>query len=303
MMADDALLLAYVDGELSREERDAVETQLRESAEAREKVALLRTSQVNYAEAFARQPLPPLPESLRMSVEEMVRAHQPASANDATMEPQTQAPSAPVRSRMRGVPVWLAAACVAGAFVAGQFLHLDALPGLGSPGAGGGSPQVASASSMSPWVQAAIGYQALYTRDTVAYRQDDPAVAEKTIGDIRSADGLALRVPDLSSAGLTFKTVQRLRFNNKPLVQIVYLPRSGPPVALCVMKEPKPDQAVASHTVGQMDVATWRQAELSYALIGQSGQVNLAELGKHIANFGTAQLFGDASQAVPSRAG
>jgi anti-sigma factor RsiW len=302
MMADDAQLLAYVDGELSREERDAVETQLRESAEAREKVALLRASQVNFAEAYASQALPPLPESLRLSIEEMVRSHHPDSANDATMSPPAQAASAPVRSRLRGVPVWLAAACVVGAFVAGQFLRLDALPGIGSPGSGRGT-QVASASNMSPWVQAAIGYQSLFTRETVAYWQDDPAVAEKTIGAIRNEDGLALRVPDLSSAGLTFKTVQRLRFNNKPLVQIVYLPRSGPPIALCVMKDPKPDQAVASRTVGQMDVATWRQAELSYALIGQTGQVDLAELGKHIANFGTAQLFGEAWQAEPSRAG
>jgi anti-sigma factor RsiW len=300
MMADDALLLAYVDGGLSREERDTVEAQLRESAVAREKVALLRASQVDFAAAFARQPLPPLPDSLRLSVEEMVRAHHPESANDATIPPSTQAPAAPVRSRMRGIPVWLAAACVAGAFVAGQFIRLDALPGIGSPDNGGA--QVASATNMTPWVQAAVGYQALFTRDTVAYRQDDPALTARTIGDIRRVDGLELRVPDLSSAGLTFKTVQRLRFNNKPLVQIVYLPRNGPPIALCVMKDPKPDQAVASRTVGSMDVAMWRQAELSYALIGQSGQVDLAALGKHIANFGTAQLFGAAQQVGPSHA-
>ena len=40
MMADDAQLLAYVDGELSTEERESVEAQLRESAEARKKAEL-----------------------------------------------------------------------------------------------------------------------------------------------------------------------------------------------------------------------------------------------------------------------
>jgi len=108
-------------------------------------------------------------------------------------------------------------------------------------------------------------------------------------------DRLALRVPDLTSAGLTFKSVQRLRFNNKPLVQIVYLPQNGPPIALCVMKDTKPDQPVATKTVDAMDVATWRQAELSYALIGKSGNVDLAALGKRISNFDMAPLFSDAS--------
>ncbi|MEM5388496.1 anti-sigma factor [Paraburkholderia phymatum] len=301
MKADDAQLLAYVDGGLSPDERAAVEMQLRESAEARKKVALLRASQVDFADAFAQQTLPPVPESLRLRVDEMVRAHRPSSANDAAMPTSTQPSSAPVRSRLRGVPVWLAAACAAGAFVAGQFVHPGALFGPGAPGSGGS--QMASASNVSPWVQAAVGYQKLYTRDTVAYHEDDPALAAKVVEDIRRDDRLALRVPDLSSAGLTFKSVQRLRFNNKPLVQIVYLPRNGPPIALCVMKDARPDQAVASRTVESMEVATWRQAELSYALIGEANGADLAALGKRISNLDMAPLFGDAQQADPSRAG
>ncbi|MEX3823665.1 anti-sigma factor, partial [Paraburkholderia sp. BR14262] len=114
---------------------------------------------------------------------------------------------------------------------------------------------------------------------------------------------LALRVPDLSSAGLTFKSVQRLRFHDKPLVQIVYLPRSGPPIALCVMKDARPDEAVASRTVDSMGVTTWRQNELTYALIGQAGDVDLAALGKRISNLDTAALFSEAQEAVPPHNG
>ncbi|MEX3951454.1 anti-sigma factor [Paraburkholderia sp. EG287B] len=302
MIADDAQLLAYVDGRLSPDERAAIEAQLRESAEARKKVTLLRTSQVDFAGAFAQQTLPSVPESLQLGIEEMVRAQtgQPAqpssSANDATMPAAEQQPSAPVRSRLRRVPVWLAAACVAGAFVAGQFVRFDALFGPG--GQGSGASQLASASEPSPWVKAAVGYQKLYTRETVAYRQDDPALAARVVEDIRRDDRLALRVPDLSSAGLTFKSVQRLRFHDKPLVQIVYLPRSGPPIALCVMKDARPDEAVASRTVDSMGVTTWRQNELAYALIGQAGDVDLAALGKRISNLDTAALFSEAQEAV-----
>jgi anti-sigma factor RsiW len=287
MMADDAELLAYVDGGLSPEDRSAVEARLRESAEAREKVALLRASRLDFEDAFAQQNLPPVPDSLKLKVDEMVRAHRARESNDSALPPGEKAPSAPVRSRLRGVPVWLAAACVAGAFACGLFVRLGPL-------ASGGAQVVANA-EVSPWVAAAVGYQQLYTRDTVAYMQQDPAAAAQIVRDIRSEDRLALRVPDLTSAGLTFKSVQRLHFNNKPLVQIVYLPQSGPPIALCVMKDANPDRPVATKTVDAMDVATWRQAELTYALIGKSGDVDLAALGKRISNLEMAPLFSDAS--------
>ncbi|SPB13799.1 anti-sigma factor [Caballeronia novacaledonica] len=303
MMADDAQLLAYVDGGLSPGEREAVEAQLRESAEARKKIALLRASKADYAHAFAQQPLPPVPESLRLNIEEMVRAHRAGGANEPALPASEKRPdmtAAPVRSRLRGMPVWLAAACVAGAFVAGQFVQLGALFNPARPNAGGA--QMASA-DVAPWIAAAVGYQKLYTRETVAYREDDPALAARVVDDIRRNDRLALRVPDLSSAGLTFKSVQRLRFNNKPLVQIVYLPQKGPPVALCVMKDARPDESVASRTVEAMDVATWRQGELSYALIGQAGDVDLGALGKRIADSDLAPLFSKAAPATPERAG
>lgn len=293
MMADDAQLLGYVDGELSLEGRRAVEAQLRASSEAREKVALLRASQLDFEGAFAQQNLPRVPDSLKLKVDEMVRAHRALESNDPALPPGEKALSEPVR--LRGVPVWLAAACVAGAFACGMFVRLGPLASpFSSPFSSGGA-QMAANADVSPWVAAAVGYQKLYTRDTVAYTQEDPAAAANIVKDIRSDDRLALRIPDLTSAGLTFKSVQRLRFNNKPLVQIVYLPQNGPPIALCVMKDPKPDQPVATKTVDAMNVATWRQAELSYALIGKPGDVDFAALGKRISNLDMAPLFSDAS--------
>jgi len=300
MMADDAQLLAYVDGGLSPEQRESVEAQLHESAQARKKVALLRASKVEFADACAKQALPPVPESLRLNIDLMVKAHRAAAAANVPANPAaTHAPAAPVRSRLRRMPMWLAAACVAGAFVAGQFVHFGSLPGSPQPGSG---TQMASA-DVSPWVAAAVGYQKLYTRDTVGYREDDPATAAHVVADIRNEDRIALRVPDLSSAGLTFKSVQRLRFNDKPLVQIVYLPRNGPPIALCVMKDARPDETVASRTVDAMAVTTWRQGEMSYALIGQAGDVDLGALGKRISELDMAPLFSEASHGPANLAG
>jgi len=144
---------------------------------------------------------------------------------------------------------------------------------------------------------AAASYQQLYSRETLAYVDPDTNLSIKTIKEIREDDGLALRIPDLSAAGLTFKRVQRLRFNNKPLVQIVYLPAKGAPIALCVMKEVKPDAGVAGQQVDSMTVVTWRQAELGYALIGQPEGVDLTALGKQISAGGTAPLFSRATSS------
>ena len=305
MKTDDLLLMAYVDGELAPNECREIEEHIRACTDAAEIVALLRASRLDYKQAFATQKLPPVPDSLTQKIEAMARAHSNKSAaegaNDSSIPTPVAIAAAPVRSRMRSVPTWLAAACVAGAFCGGLFLRLGPLLKTGAPGSG--SAVMASAGNLSPWVATAVGYQQLYTRETLAYVEDNPHVSSKTVEDIRRDDGLALRIPDLRSAGLTFKTVQRLRFNNKPLVQIVYQPEKGPPIALCVMKDVKPDQAVAAQVVDSMHVVTWRQAELSYALIGKTEGVDLDALGKRISNREVDQLFSNATSVSMAQAG
>ncbi len=71
--------------------------------------------------------------------------------------------------------------------------------------------------------------QQLYSRETDDQLPPDDAGSAQTVAEIRKQDGLALRVPDLHAAGLTFKRVQRLRFHGKPLVQIVYLRKKARP--------------------------------------------------------------------------
>jgi anti-sigma factor RsiW len=305
MKTDDLMLMAYVDGELAPEESREVEEHIRASSEAAELVALLQASRLDYKQAFAAQKLPPVPESLTRNIEAMARAHSNKSsapgANDPSVPTLSGVPAAvPVRSRLRAVPTWLAAACVAGAFCGGLFLRPGSLLSPGAPSPGNAAM---ASSGLSPWVTAAVGYQQLYTRDTLAYADENPAATSKIVDDIRRDDKLALRIPDLSSAGLTFKSVRRLNFNNKPLVQIVYLPEKGPPIALCVMKGMKSDQAVATQVVDTMHVVTWRQAELSYALIGKTEGVDLDALGKRISNHEVDQLFSNATSTLFALAG
>ncbi len=304
MKLDDIRLMAYVDGELSTTERQEVESEIATSPDTAERVALLSASRLPYSEAFAHQKLPPVPESLTRKIEEIARAHTavPAaasadrSANDDHIEHNAQLPpSAPVRSRLRIAPAWLAVAFVGGAFCLGAVLRL-------APGLNPASGVMASASSgVSPWIRAVVDYQKLYARETVAMGPVDPGTSALTVERIRTDDKLSLRIPDLSAAGLTFMHVTRLRFQGKPLVQIEYLPPEGPPVALCVMKDAKPDQAVASSQVSGMNVVTWRQDELHYALVGANTSVDRAARGKQMSCRVVDQLFGKASTGAPHR--
>jgi anti-sigma factor RsiW len=301
MKIDDILLMAYVDGELSPQECRQVENEIAASPEVAERVAFFAASRLPYHEAFAQQKLPPIPESLTKTIEQIAHTHAAGppdtSANDSSMKHDAQLPpSTPVRSRLRVAPAWLAIAFVSGAFACGAVLQFA--PGIAPSLNPVGATIASVATGASPWVQAAAGYQKLYARETLAQMPADTDTLTQTVEQIRREDGLALRIPDLREAGLMFKRVQRLRFNDRALIQIEYLPKKGPPVALCVTKEVKRDQAVTSQRVNNMDVVTWRQAELGYALIGNSDDVDLPALGKRILDRDVDQLIGATNGAT-----
>jgi anti-sigma factor RsiW len=299
-VANDALLMAYVDGNLSPQQCEELEQQMNASPELAERVAVLMASVLPYPEAFARQSVPPVPDSLARNIDALVAQHTAATSRPASVEGLPHTPQRPTATpapqglltRLFGRPKlgWLAVAFATGAACYGLVLQAGFTGGvLNNDSALTGNP-VAQVQP-SAWVRQAANYQRLYTRDTLNYVTPDQENTGKTLDDIRHVDGLALRIPDLSSAGLTFKRVQRLHFNNKALVQLVYLPQKGEPVALCVMKEPMPDQSVAQMQVSGMDVVVWRQSELGYALIGTPEGVDLAAVARMVADRSSGQLF------------
>ncbi|WP_438868126.1 anti-sigma factor family protein [Pseudomonas sp. L1(2025)] len=295
MVADDALLMAYVDGELSPQQNQELERLMDASPDLAQRVSRLMASCLPYEQAFARQNVPPVPESLKLSIAALAAQHsapgQAKTADTPCAAEKADRGFARLFALLQPKFAWPALTFVAGAACYALVLQVGAFNAAFKPGFDATAPAVAQTS---PWVQQAAAYQHLYTRETVAYAVQPTDVVTKTLADIREVDGLALRVPDLSAAGLTFQRVQRLRFNNKALVQLVYLPANGAPVALCVMKEPKPDQSIAQQSVAQMNVVTWRQSELGYALIGELEQgVDLNAVARLVADRSAAQLFAD----------
>ncbi|MFM0501454.1 anti-sigma factor [Paraburkholderia caffeinilytica] len=309
MKMDNILLMAYVDGELTPHECEEVEKAIRTSADIAERVALLEASVLPYRRAFQQQALPPVPESLTRKIAELAQMcvvptdSAPIGGKHRTDAPDSQpeahaGPSAPVRSTLRTAMPWLAVAFIAGAFCCGAVLRFA--PGAARGGVAQPTAKMAAGAGTSPWVMAAANYQRLYTRDTVEFDSSNMATAAHIVDHIRHDDGLPIHVPDLRSAGLTFKRIQRLRFNNRPLVQIVYLPEKGLPVALCVMKDEKADSALTQQQVDSMDVVTWRHAKLSYALIATPGDTDLSAIGRRISESNAEELIGQLSKIGPA---
>jgi len=237
MNVDDTLLMAYVDGELSPEQRAEVEAAISHSDELAARAAALQASVLPYRAAYDRQSVPPVPESLTRRIEELVSVSAPQE-RDAR------------RGSRRFSMQWAAAAFVAGAICSGVLTgYLGGVNPL-KPG-------------VDPWVQSVADYQVLYGRDTVANIREDKATTEQVLADIHQRDGMPVDVPDLRQVGLKFKRVQRLNYHDRPLIQMVYLPERGDPVALCVIEENEGDAPVRASRVGEMKTVTWRTNRLA----------------------------------------
>ncbi|VVE09593.1 putative transmembrane anti-sigma factor [Pandoraea aquatica] len=318
MNEDDIRLLAYVDDALPPAQRAEVEAAIAASPELADAVASLRASRLPYRETFAAQVIPPVPQSLSAGLDALLREHaqrqaSPSAHGDARQDTHASEPvkstssatpvrvdathnvpaanDAPVGRRVR--PWWLAAAFAAG--VAATAITLPLMSGvLNRSGAGGfmtASVTPAPAQGRT-WVRAAAEYQQLYARDTVASIHVDDSDTERTVNEIHQNDKLDISVPDLRSQGLTFKRVQRLRWQDRALVQMVYLPATGDPVALCVVRDTRPDQSVAEQQIDKMGVVTWRKGQIGYALIGAHGSTDLKAVAKALADGPVSPLYG-----------
>ena len=264
MGIDDTDLLAYADGRLPQARRGEVERAVATSPHLAARLSAMRASALPYARAFEAQVLPPLPRELSQRIGDLLGADARRGRRRASSWPR-----------------------IAAAFAAGALCCAIALQLL-SPAA---TPQAASA-QVSPWIKAVADYQQLYSRATLASVTEDPAVSTRVVNDLRVQDRIAVVVPDLRSLALTFKRVQRLSFHDRPVVQMVYLPEHGEPIALCVTPDAGPDEIPHAQQVGELNSVTWRRDKLGYVVLGKGPAPALLDLGRRIASGDTTRLYG-----------
>jgi anti-sigma factor RsiW len=258
MMVDDPTLLAFVDGELDPASREKVEAVLAHNPELEAQVAALSASCLPYRTAFDKQVLPELPPALVQRVASLVSV--------------PQAPSAPRRSRRH----WLGmGGAIAASFTAGAWLPWRVWT---------------ESQESSGWVEAIVSYQALYVRETVEQISDAPARLSTLLDGFDNEQKSALFVPDLRAADLAFKRVQQLGYGGSPLIQMVYLPPSGKPVALCALPMKRMDSNVQTRVVEGMSVSSWQRHGLAFVLAADMPQAQVALLAQRLSEGGFARL-------------
>jgi anti-sigma factor RsiW len=262
MTIDEVTLRAYVDSELSTAERHSVDVALAHSAELRAQLAAMKASCLPYQAAFDAQAMPEMPEALKKQLIAMSAVASVPTQSSATVQ------ELPRRRWLNFAGGGLA---LAASFAAGVAVKPAWFPGAG----------VKPIDDVADWAKAVASYQAMYVRDTVERVRDTEANAKLVITEFQSQSQAVLVVPDLSAVGFEFKRIQRLAFNDKPLIQMAYLPQQGKPAALCVMSAiNKGDIDASVRRLENLSIVTWTRAQLSYVFAVDLAQDDALKIGQ-----------------------
>lgn len=241
---DETTLLAYVDGQLSPDDARRVEAALQDDASARVMVEQLRQTPGRLREVFDRALDQPLPPTLAADI-----LRQPVGRRAIQRIRMTSAVA--VAGLLFGLGLW------AGAW-------LDSAQR---------SPIAAE-----PWVEAVAEYQALYGRATVNQADANGIDLHHTAARLTTGFGHSVDIPDLRAHGLTFKRGQLLEFAGQPLVQLVYLPTQGKPIAYCLLRTRASDLAPTTGSAKGMRYVHWRANGIAYLLIGDATAAEIEKL-------------------------
>ena len=246
MSPDLETLRAFADGELAPERRTEIEAAIAAGPETAAAAAAMFASRLPYRSAFESQAVPPVPAELQARVAEL-------TAVAAGQGELAIAGGAPPPSDWRRDRVWpLMLALVLG-LLGGYWLTQIAAP-LSRP-------------QIEPWLRSVVTYHAMYARETVTDHGGD---AQSQLPLLRKAlqeqFSVELTPPDLSAQGLKLVRAQRLQFEGHTVLQLVYLPPQGAPVALCLMQAPsQPERRFVQD--GQQALS-WHAGGWAHVLIG-----------------------------------
>ncbi len=233
------------------------------------------------AKAEASRPMPPVPAKLEQWLQSQVQIKTPVRQSwlEFFKGLVPFIPTPPIYSANRRSSLRVGAAVGLGGAL------------LGAAGVAWFTRKPSQAQESIPrWVDAIAQYQSLYVRETLTGTIQSSVQAQGIVRAFAQSSQLPdFMTPDLSSQGLIFQRAQRLNFDNIPLLQIVYLPAEGRPLALCAMPAiplklvPTADssQPLASHG---MTSSYWQRNGLAWVVVADWSPERLQTLVSQIQN-------------------
>jgi anti-sigma factor RsiW len=258
----EAELHGFVDGDIDRGRREAVEAFLAASPEDAARVETWRRQNETIRAAFAPVATGPLPWSLPLA---------PNAARVVAM-----GPGAGGHAEASGSRAWRELAWLIGlSFASGALLAASAAYLAGFVNA----PEAAPPSSEAP--TPAVTNETFVTRAMSALRafEPPPAVRLSPNSDGPGQDTAAPILPNLPVEGLKLAGVRTMPGEQGQMSCLVYARPDAANIALCVEKAGDPGESVA-RTAGNFPSAAiyWRQRGANYALVGALPEAGLRSL-------------------------
>ena len=239
-LSEDLLIMlgAYVDGELTEEERAAVEDMASKDPRIAEELEGLFALNNDLRDVFNGLLEKPVPA-------EIIEATKPTPAPANTNK-------APLRA--------LAASLLIGATL-----------GAGGMWFNQASKQQLQVAAARSWLGEVAEYHQIYARQT-RHLVEVPASEKDHIEKWLAKEvGVDFKVPDLEAAGWTFQGARLLVAAGKPVAQLMYTNADGAVIAICGLQNGSGTAADTElRAFGDVHMATWKSETGSFAIVGDA---------------------------------
>jgi anti-sigma factor RsiW len=263
----DVRLVAYLDGELPPADRAAVARALEQNAELRQRLEFLDSGGRPFTSAFDLLLEAAPDQRLQAMFADLLngQAAPAAPPADEKVVPLRRSPSTRTR------PVWQMAAAASIALtmfgvgiVAGVVLKPE--------------PTV-TVSATRDWMEAVAQYVSLFSEQTLAGMPGDSAAREAGLRRVSTALGLDISHEKLASLpALDFRGTQLLQLEGRPLAQIAFMSDTGKPVAICIIKTPKPAEPPSPERRHGLNLVHWVANGYGFMVIGDVPQESLRRI-------------------------
>lgn len=256
----DELLVAYVDGHLARNQSSAVEKVLEQDDVIARRVKALKDAHGRLEAAF-----------------------------DAILAGEELQVGKPEPERTGFFVPWATAAklALAGAGIAAAFALMIAgygwplsIPDFAQTSFGTGDPEYTGSIEPS-WQEVAARAQGLLSRESLEVGVESQGNLDLVALQLGQAIGPGLKLPTLDAQGYRFVRAQLLRAGEEPLAQLLYLGRSGPPLALYA-KKGGDSEAPVFKRYGGIGSMTWSEEGITYLLASEADEPELMKLAEAI---------------------
>ncbi len=152
-----------------------------------------------------------------------------------------------------------------------------------APIAGQTDPTLPANPVLATWQEEVGRMQALFARESLEVGLEAQGNLDFVHFQLSKAIGAELVIPDLSTDGFKFARAQALRHRGEPFAQLSYLPESGAPVALYAKPDASPQSDISARSIAGMIAVVWSEKGISYVLTGrleESEMKRLAEVAR-----------------------